>query len=179
MKTYKEFIAEARQRGDLHHYTSLSGLRGILNDNAIKATTKTISSEGYTSFTRNGNLHNDYTQPFSKSNLRGNSPHDRFGVKTMTSIVLDGNRLSDKYKISPFLYTTNRGEDRTFRDGKMKTYSKKHNYPESEERIKGSVTNIKPLIKKIRLHSPINPKHLKELESHGIPIEHTYKNEII
>jgi hypothetical protein len=172
MITYKQFILEARQRGSLYHYTSLEGVNGILNNNEIKVPVNAV----HVSLTRNKNLHTDnthggYPEESNRKKIKPSLGNSRHGVPTDVSLEINGNKLSNKRRIKPFQYSTNQG---TSFNG-LRSWDNKHNYPESEERVEGNIPNIKKYITKIRVHAPIHQEHLKELESHGIPIEHTYK----
>ena len=84
-------IAEAKQVGTLYHYTSAAGLKNILQSNSIKASEETYMGQNlyYVSFTRNKNFH---------------KKGSKFGVKTEYRITLDGDKLSNKYKIIPHAY---------------------------------------------------------------------------
>jgi hypothetical protein len=84
-------LDEGKQVGPLYHYTSADGLKGILNSNRINASEEYYLGNDlyYISFTRNKNFHNKGT---------------KFGVKTEYRITLDGDKLSNKYKITPFAY---------------------------------------------------------------------------
>ena len=89
-------IEEGKQVGTLYHYTSLKAADKILKDGFIQGSDKSIS--GYSpqikqkdnlyslSFTRNKNFHSVYR-------LIGSDVECRF--------VIDGNSLSNKYKIQP------------------------------------------------------------------------------
>lgn len=84
-------LEEGKQVGLLYHYTSADGLKGILSSNRINASEEYYLGNDlyYISFTRNKNFHN-----------KGY----KFGVKTEYRITLDGNKLSNRYKIIPFAY---------------------------------------------------------------------------
>lgn len=84
MKTFKQFILESKQVGILYHLLTLHGFEHVLK-------TKNLESKNYykISTTRNKNL---------KSYLGS-------GGATLFKLELDGNKLSNKYKISPFQYS--------------------------------------------------------------------------
>jgi ribosomal protein S18 acetylase RimI-like enzyme len=84
-------LEENKQVGILYHYTSVDGLKGILQSNSIKASEEIYMGNYlyYISFTRNKNFH---------------KKRSKFGVKTEYRITLDGDKLSNKYKIQPFAY---------------------------------------------------------------------------
>jgi len=87
----QNILNEAKQVGPLYHYTSADGLKGILSSNRINASEEYYLGNDlyYISFTRNKNFHN-----------KGS----KFEVKTEYRITLDGDKLSNRYKIIPFAY---------------------------------------------------------------------------
>jgi hypothetical protein len=84
-------LEEGKQVGPLYHYTSADGLKGILQSNKINTSEENYLGNElyYISFTRNKNFHK-----------KGSN----FGVKIKYRITLDGDKLSNKYKIQPFSY---------------------------------------------------------------------------
>jgi hypothetical protein len=84
-------LEEGKQVGSLYHYTSADGLKGILQSNKINASEENYLGNElyYISFTRNKNFH---------------KKGSKFGVQTEYRITLDGDKLSNKYKIRPFAY---------------------------------------------------------------------------
>ena len=102
-------IEEGKQVGILYHYTTLGGLVKIRDSN--KLSTYVGPWRGNISFTRNKNFHK-----FSRD-IKG----------TGTRIVLDGDKLSENYKISPIAEPD---------------YQKNTKYFEFEERIKGPIENL-------------------------------------
>ena len=116
MKRFKEYIVERKQVGELYHITSMQNLPSILRTNKLK------SHYDYVSFTRDKNLINDMNNDFGT-----------------ILITLDGEKLSDKYKIQPFDYFSRR-----------KT---RGGYGEREERImKKEIPNIAKYIKSIEVN---------------------------
>lgn len=84
-------LKEGKQVGALYHYTTLKNAIQILKDNALKRSTESQEDEygderDGISFTR-----------FSHTNILGSSD-DRLSVR----LKLDGDKLSNKYKISPY-----------------------------------------------------------------------------
>ena len=148
MKSFKEFITEAKQVGTLYHYTSDFSAGNILSNNKLK------SKKGIISFTRDKNFHKDANDGGGKRN----------GVPTDVSFELDGDKLSNRHKTTPYGWKS--GRDFDTRNGY---------FDEKEERVEGDIPKIKSYIKKIRVHLPIADVYHNQLESHGIPIEHTYK----
>ena len=103
MKRYKSYF-EAKQVGIIYHFTPYENLISIIKDDALM-----IKNHNYLSFTRDKNA--------NKSRL-----------KLQCKIVLDGDKLSNKYKIEPFDYFNSE-------------YNKQHpigysGQDEQEERIK-------------------------------------------
>lgn len=80
-------LIEGKQVGILYHYTSIPRLLSILKDNKLKITS---SGRPYVSFTRDKNFHKS-----SRFGLGGNMD---------VRLVVDGNKLSQKYKITPYQY---------------------------------------------------------------------------
>ena len=140
-------ITEGKQVGILYHYTSKDGLKGILDSNQLKATEEYYLGHDlyYISFTRNKNFH--------KKGANWN-------VKTDYRITIDGDKLSNQYKIHPFAYVPgwdytdnweydwledeSETERRAFFDATGK-------YDEQEERISfkgsdGKIDNVKNYI---------------------------------
>ena len=120
IKTFNEFLNEAKQVGILYHFTNIENLLGILKSNKI------IGSSGereiYISFTRNKNF-----------NLSGH-----YGITgTSVRISINGDKLSNNYKIKPYFY-------------------KEFNRDEMEERvITTSIKNISNYIIEIMLYNNI------------------------
>lgn len=85
-------VLEAKQRGTLFHFTSLWALNLL-----IEGGFKLISDRGYISFTRNPFLidRDFYDNEFSFS-LGYSHPKQ-------VAIMVDGDKLSDRFRITPFL----------------------------------------------------------------------------
>jgi len=101
-------ITEAKQVGDLYHFTPLSSLRNILGTRVLFT-----NEEGQISTSVRANMDVDVLKKF------GDDPIVRF--------MLDGNKISNKYKIRPFAYGVNDsgsdyiedlGEEQIVTDGK-------------------------------------------------------------
>ena len=140
-------INEGKQVGMLYHYTSKDGLKSILETNRIN-----VSEEHYLgkelyfiSFTRNKNFH--------KKEMK-------WQVKTDYRITLDGDKLSDKYKIKPFAYTPGWNYEDNWEYDWLEDepesvvkdfFNQTGDYDEQEERIyfkneNGGINNIKKYI---------------------------------
>lgn len=87
----KDILKEAKQVGLLYHYTSKSGLESILDIDELYASSERYLGHElhFISFTRNKNFHKKGAN---------------FNVKIDYRITIDGDKLSNKYKIQPFTY---------------------------------------------------------------------------
>ena len=158
------FISERKQLGTVYHFTKITSIKSILGENAFKGSEigtwnyerdfqffkkdeKFFKEKGIThlyflSTTRNKFL---YKQP-------------SFGIGGMTArIVLDGDKLSDKYRFVPFKYYEDEPKDQ--------------GSDESEERIilglKKEIPNAKNYIKEIHIMLDViedNEAYLQEAE---------------
>lgn len=153
MKTFKQFLTESKQVGDIYHYTSIYGAKSILDDNTIYASA--LNDFPSVSTTRDKNLHKSSRIVVSD----GKKYNIRAGVNTDISFVLDGNKLSQRKKIKPFSYIK----------GLTKIQIPKS--AEYEEQVYGDISNVKDFIKKIRIHSDLDNKEIELLKNHNIPIE--------
>lgn len=118
----------AKQVGIIYHYTNLCRLIGILNDNTIEGSYSVIGDCSNVSFTRNQNFHN--------------IDHDILGLSCR--LVIDGNKLSNNYKIKPY-HDTHNIKDEDFGTEQM----------EQEERVNGDIFPIKPYIISIDLTNEV------------------------
>lgn len=133
MKRFKEYITERKQVGDIYHFTDVNKLGTITYKNELDD----INDRGYISFTRNKRMPDTIKEPWWK-------------VKTVR-ITVDGDKLSDKYKIQP--------------------YNDNVSGEETEERIVGKST-VKIPIKKIEVLKNWEThlkKHASDMEYIGIP----------
>lgn len=91
MISITNILKEAKQVGILYHFTSDYGMKGILKSNILKASEEVYTRKllYFVSFTRNKNFH-------KRKNL--------YNVKADYRITIDGNKLSEKYKIQPWAY---------------------------------------------------------------------------
>lgn len=92
----KEVLQEAKQVGTLYHYTKFDLAQQIINSGVLKGTPDL-------SFTRDKNFHRTYRNIGAKG-------------KGMIAVrfTIDGNKLSNKYKIEPFADRLNRKYHSTF-----------------------------------------------------------------
>ena len=109
-------LVEAKQVGRLYHYTSVPSLLNILKQNSLR-----ITGRPYISFTRNKNFHKT-----TRFGLGGNMD---------CRIIVDGDKLTDNYKIEPYQYH--------FKDYDDIPQSSKD---ESEEVVHKSIGNLKKYI---------------------------------
>lgn len=124
IQKFEEFcLNEEKQVGIIYHYTSLWSLLDILKDNFLIAKTDVFNSvpEGFKhiSFTRDKNFHKSPTR-------------DSDGIGgTSVRIVIDGDKLSNKYKIEPYNYFGDKKELGDWAESKGKLKDRF----EAEERI--------------------------------------------
>jgi hypothetical protein len=136
MKHIKNFKSynERKSVGLIYHFTSEAGLKGIMETNRLNCSEEYYMHDEhyYVSFTRNKNFH-------SRGAL--------FHVKADYRITLDGDKLSDRYKIQPFAYNGGWDAENWEEDGYelennpelLADYNHRYNctgkYDEMEERI--------------------------------------------
>lgn len=117
--SFRDFIAisEGKQVGILYHFTRLGNLANMLDDNFDMT-----SNNKYISFTRDYNLIDYHKKGNSLSKNYKNLTS--WGEDFIVRLAIDGDKLSNKYKIEPFMDIAN---------------GVNHNNSESEERIIGNV----------------------------------------
>jgi hypothetical protein len=123
-------ITEAKQIGDIYHFTSTEALGSMIEGSGkiiLDIEAGSMAAGGYYSFTRNPNL--------------GTLAEEKHHVR----IKLDGDKMSNRYKFEPY---TDRESGEDFLKGGS-------NF-EAEERInsKGRPLNLTPFIEEITILSP-------------------------
>lgn len=92
-----DLLNEAKQVGTIYHYTTFANGLKILNTNQLKAYHAAGSTNTNpvlaVSFTRDKRFHNNHNVGFDVSS---------FGQKPQVRFTIDGDKLSDKYKIQPY-----------------------------------------------------------------------------
>lgn len=155
-----DLLNDGKQVGLLYHYTSEKGLKGILESNSIKASEEIYMGHPlyYVSFTRNKNFH-------KKSN--------NWNVKTDYRITIDGDKLSNTYRIKPFAYIpgwdySDNWEYDWLEDEpenvRRDFFNATGEYDEQEERVSfknasGKISNIKNYILSIDKIKDITPSN--------------------
>lgn len=116
-KIVENILQEAKQVGTLYHSTTLKGLINILQTNTIKS-----SLETGISFTRNKNfIYNNH--PFI--------------------LVLDGDKLSENYKVQPFDYAPfSRGQIKRHSEYETSVFPNKRNIPNFINKLKQGNTDL-------------------------------------
>lgn len=147
LKFYNDFIKESKQVGIIYHFTLLENLFSILDKNAIFGSSGEFGGL-YISCTRNNKLNHKTLYGITGTGVR---------------ITLDGNKLSEKYKIEPYKYGKENVED------------------ESEERIfTNKITNIIKYIKEIDIFYDIawydEIRHWKDFNRQQIMLSRYFKN---
>lgn len=118
-------IKESKQVGFLYHFTNTDGLIGILNDNFLRPYHDYDMDKVFVSFTRNKNYLNE---PGSKGK----------GTQ-LVRLTIDGDKLSDNYKLSP--------KHNMFRGVFKKPHGTgKYNKDEFEEVVDKGISKIKDYI---------------------------------
>jgi len=143
----KEYLDEAKQVGTLYHFTSLYALKKILNNWCLKGM-EVYGDEGeYISFSRN-------------KDLIFETPKDE------VRIVLDGNKMSEKYKFEPYL-DNNNGIKRTGGEAEERINTQKY-----KDKI-----YIQPYIKSIDFNSDLYSSKLIDEEIKPV-VEILQKNNV-
>ena len=135
-------LDEAKQVGILYHWTSLKNLEDIIKTNIIRPTYSEFDDEDNgVSLTRSKNKH-------------------QFGIAEAADcvIVLDGDKLSNNYKIKPY------------NDTETAQYDDFGIFDEMEERLLGAIKNLNKYIVKIILYKS-DPKIESLLKEKNIPYE--------
>ena len=122
---FSDLLNEAKQVGNLYHFTNIQAIENILNKDMMS-----IGTRGFISFTRSkhgviakrGRSKNTFVNPYGKF-----------------KITIDGDKLSNNNKIEPFSYSG--------------SLDMKPNWDNMEERVKKDIKNIKRYIKEIRFVS--------------------------
>jgi hypothetical protein len=158
------FISERKQLGTVYHFTKLTSIKPILEENAFKGSE--IGTWNYErdfqffkkdeKFFKEKNITHLYFFSTTRNKLLYKQPS--FGIGGMTArIVLDGDKLSDKYRFVPFKYYEDEPKDQ--------------GSDESEERIilglKKEIPNAKNYIKEIDIMLDViedNEVYLQEAE---------------
>lgn len=176
-------IVESKQVGTLYHWTSLPNLISILNQNTIKSNTNPEYQD--IDFRNKSNI-----QPHvSFTRVKGKPPGNDHIFNFECALQIDGNKLSNNYKISPFSMVDNP----KILAGKYKIepledededepYDSSTFQAEYEERIYGDIKNIKSYITQIILDASLIKlnndeedikKYLQYIENTKIPILYT------
>ena len=85
--SYQSFITEGKQVGLLYHFTSFKAFKSILRDGFLNASYDPETDKPNISFTRDKNF--------------WKIPHS-IGTIISCGLILDGDKMSHKYKIRPF-----------------------------------------------------------------------------
>jgi hypothetical protein len=158
------FISERKQLGTIYHFTKITSVKSILETNSFKGSE--IGTWNYErdfqffkkdeKFFKEKNITHLYFFSTTRNKLLYKQPS--FGIGGMTArIVLDGDKLSDKYRFVPFKYYEDEPKDQ--------------GSDESEERIilglKKEIPNAKNYIKEIHIMLDViedNEVYLQEAE---------------
>lgn len=116
---FKQHVTEGKQVGELYHFTDINSMDKILETNVMGVAGR-ASGKAPISFTRNKNF-----------NPKGRG----LGRSAQVMFVMDGNKLSNNYKVRPIAY-----------DSISKSIAKGFEF---EELLQGPIKNVKKYIRKI------------------------------
>lgn len=146
-----EPLDEAKQLGDVYHFTNLNGLQGILQSNSFSGSSTEVDkfSKDFQSFRKKESDFKDkgieYLNYFSTTRNKNLWKNDPKIGGSLVRIKLDGNKLSNNYKFVPFYYYSDEMDTNNVHP--------KISQDESEERInlgtKKEIPNAKNYIKEI------------------------------
>ena len=119
-------IAEGKQVGTLYHYTDIKSLYNIIKQNTLIPSIR----DNTVSLTRSKNQ--DFTHAHANS-----------------IIVLDGDKLSNNYKITPHHDMVWNNDVQDDRDTPIDRFQRDFFEDEKEERIKGPITNLNKYLLKV------------------------------
>jgi len=160
IKTYDDFLLEAKAVGVLYHFTTPRGLRGILEYDEM------TSAHGAISFTRNFDL-----RSWAKT----------FGA--YCRITFDGDEMSNKFRFAPYLFDPEK--DPVLQMPHVDVKSRRAQFGEEQEEriVKNTISNIKRYILQVDvLDSAMKSKEMMaiskvEMANSGIPFNHVTKFE--
>jgi len=143
-------IDEAKNYGDLYHFTSYNGLQGILYDNVFKSSKTEVDkySPDFRSFRKKESDYKDKgiedVNYFSMTRNKDLWKKDPKVTGSLARITIDGNKLSQNFKIQPFSYYGNVINTKTTNNSHL---------DEAEERVnlgtKTEIPNAQNYIKEI------------------------------
>ena len=92
-----DILKEAKQVGTIHHYTTFENGLKILQSNELKSSDAADSTNANpvyaVSFTRDKRFHNNHNVGFDVSS---------FGQRPQVRFTIDGDKLSNKFKVQPY-----------------------------------------------------------------------------
>ena len=138
-------LVEGKQVGTLYHFTLLKNLFNIIKDNTLKASTTTDFIDKKLKLTCVS-----LTRTLNKTQFAISQDSEAL-------IILDGDKLSNNYKITPY-------------HDPNQYYFSDEEYDEMEERICKDINNLNKYIIKIILFTP-DPKIESLLKEKNIPYE--------
>jgi len=139
---YNNDLEEAKQVGIIYHYTMLDRLKNIIESNILESS--------YPEDT--GSTHKDHSGPAISFTRTKYKPQSIVTNESNAALVIDGNKLSNNYKLIPF-------QDSEIPDDEM------------EERIYNKdITNLDKYIIKVILYKS-NPEVESLLKEKNIPYE--------
>ena len=143
-----DILKEAKQVGILYHYTTLRSLKNIIKSNRLLKNAPDMSAADYYDSDLDPDA-NTSVISFTRDNPK--NPQFTIAQYAEAALVIDGNKLSNNYKIRP-IQQQGIGED------------------EMEERIYKDINNLNKYLIKIILFEP-NPEIESLLKEKNIPYE--------
>ena len=143
-------INEGKQIGDIYHYTTFNNGFKILQSNQFRSYESADSTRSKpiygVSFTRDKRFHNKHNIGFDVSS---------FGQRPQVRFTVDGDKLSNKYKIQPYAQIGGAGR-----------FEKQHEEFEAEERVVANKSFTIPIltyIKSVDILVEYKKPHKKDL----------------
>jgi hypothetical protein len=133
-------INEGKQVGILYHWTNNNNLLNILNTNTLVP-----------NYTEGGGMHKDQSGPYVSFTRSKNKNQFTIAEEANTLLIIDGNKLSNNYKIIPF---QDYGSD--YKSDYEPSDDVGNQFDESEERIyKKTIKNLNKYLIKVILYKNI------------------------
>lgn len=159
LEAIQQVLSEGKQVGEIYHYTTIPVIRDILNQ-----------EPQFEMYSRNG-------ETFSATRFSSLNKLNHHFADCHVRISLDGDKISDKYKINPVAGLA--GDDKNVFSLEHNPESRiKRNSNEAEEAIRPIPVNIKNYINHIHVlpYEPHEPIYKNEIapKLDALGITHTY-----
>jgi hypothetical protein len=117
IKSIEQFLNEGKQVGVLYHYTSFQSLIQILKTDSLKGKfinpmeeidfvwgSRDEDFDKLSNYYKNSDYFSNYKVVSFTRDKNFHKAERDLGINTEVRLVVDGNRLSDNYKIQPYQY---------------------------------------------------------------------------